>query len=42
MGGSHWTCFIVKVKKTYYYDSFSGNTDTVLLNPLPKPIKCHN
>ena len=21
MGGSHWTCFIIKDKKSYYFDS---------------------
>ena len=23
-GGTHWTCFIVKDKKLYYFDSFGG------------------
>ena len=38
MGGSHWTCFIVKDKKSYYFDSFAGQPDKFLLNQLPKPI----
>ena len=42
MGGSHWTCFIVKDNKSYYFDSFGGHPDQYLLNQLPNPIKNHN
>ena len=42
MGGTHWTCFIVKDKKSYYFDSFGGHPDKFLLNQLPKPIIYHN
>ena len=42
MGGNHWTCFIVKDKKSYYFDSFGGAPDKFLLNQLPKPILYHN
>ena len=42
MGGSHWTCFIVKDDKSYYFDSFSVHPDKFLLNQLPKPIIYHN
>ena len=42
MGGSHWTCFIVKDNKSYYFDSFGGQPDKFLLNHLPKPIIYHN
>ena len=42
MGGSHWTCFIVKDNKSYYFDSFGGAPDKFLLNQLPKPIIYHN
>ena len=42
MGGSHWTCFIVKDNKSYYFDSFGGQPDKFLLKQLPKPIKYHN
>ena len=42
MGGSHWTCFIVKDKKPFYFDSFGGAPDKLLLNQLPKPILYHN
>ena len=42
MGGSHWTCFIVKDNKSYYFDSFGGASDKYLLNQLPKPILYHN
>ena len=41
-GGSHWVAFIVKDKKSYYFDSFGGNPDKFLLNQLPKPIIYHN
>ena len=41
-GGTHWTCFIVKDKKSYYFDSFGVQPDKFLLNQLPKPIKYHN
>ena len=35
MGGSHWTCFRVKDNKSYYFDSFGGSADEILLNQLP-------
>ena len=41
-GGTHWVCFIMKDKKSYYFDSFGGNPDKFLLNQLPKPIIFHN
>ena len=41
-GGTHWTCFIVKDNKSYYFDSFSGQPDKFLLNQLPKRIIYHN
>ena len=41
-GGSHWTCFIVKDNKSYYFDSFGVQPDKFLLNQLPKPIIYHN
>ena len=41
MGGTQWTCFIVKDYKSYYFDSFSGQPDKFLLNKLPKPIIYH-
>ena len=41
IGGSHWTCFIVKDKKSYYFDSFGGAPYKFLLNQLPKPIIYH-
>ena len=40
--GTHWTCFIVKDNKSYYFDSFGGQPDKFLLNQLPKPIIYHN
>ena len=40
--GTHWTCFIVKDNKSYYFDSFGGQPDKFLLSQLPKPIIYHN
>ena len=42
MGGPHWTCFIIKGNKSYYFDSFGGQPDKFLLKQLPKPIIYHN
>ena len=42
MGGSHWTCFIVKDKKSYYFDSFGVQPENFLLKQLPKTIIYHN
>ena len=41
-GGIHWTCFIVKDNKSFYYDSFGGQAGEILLNQLPEPILSHN
>ena len=41
-GGSHWTCFIVKDNKSYFFNSFGGQPDRFLLKQLTKPIKYHN
>ena len=41
-GGTHWTCFIVKDNKSFYFDSFGGHPDELLQNQLPKPIIYHN
>ena len=40
--GTHWTCFIVKDNKSFYFDSFGGQPDKFLLNQLPKAIIYHN
>ena len=40
--GTPWCAFYVKDKKSYYFDSFGGAPDKVLLNQLPKPIIYHN
>ena len=40
--GTHSTSFIVKDKKSYYFDSFGGAPDKFLLNQLKKPIIYHN
>ena len=41
LGGSYWTCFIIKHTSSYFYDSFGGQPDKFLLNQLPKPITYH-
>ena len=41
-GGIHWTCFIVKDNKSYYFDSFGGQPDKFFPKQLPKPIIYHN
>ena len=41
MGGSHWTCFVVKDNKSYYFDSFGVHPDKFLLNQLPEPVTYH-
>ena len=41
-GGSHWTYFIVKVNKSYYFDSFGGQPDKYILNHITKSIIYHN
>ena len=33
-GGSRWTCFYIKDNKSYYFDSFGGQTDKFLLKQL--------
>ena len=38
----HWTCFIIKDKKSYYFDSFATQPNKVLLKQLHKPIIYHN
>ena len=42
INGTHWTCFIVKDNKSYYFDSFGGAPYKFLLNQLPKRIIYHN
>ena len=42
MGGSHWTCFIVKDNKSYYFVSFGGQSGKFLLKQLPKTILYHS
>ena len=42
MGSNHWTCFIVKDNKSYYFDSFGVQPDKFPLKQLPKPINYHN
>ena len=37
MGGSHWTCFLIKDNKSFYFDSFGGQPDKFLLKHIPKP-----
>ena len=35
MGGWHWTCFIVKDNKSYYFESFGGQPEKLLVEQLP-------
>ena len=42
MGGTQWTCFIVKDSKSYYFGSFGVQPYKFLLNQLPKPLTYHN
>ena len=42
MNGTHWTCFLVKDKKSDCFDSFGGKPNEILLKQLPKPILYHN
>ena len=42
MSGSRWKCFLVGDYKSYFVDSFGGNSDKFLLKHLPKPIVYHN
>ena len=42
LGGTHWTCFTVKDKKSKFFDNFGGQTDKFLLNQSPKTITYHN
>ena len=40
--GTHWTCFIIKDNKSFYFDSFGVEPDKSLLNEIPKPKIYHN
>ena len=40
--GTHWTCFIVEDSKSYYFDSFRGQPDELLVKQLTKLIKNQN
>ena len=42
MGGTHWICFIVRDKKSYYFSSFGIQPDKFLIGQLTKPIIYHN
>ena len=42
MVGTHWTCFIVKEGKSYYFDSFGGQPDKFLHKQLSKLIIYRN
>ena len=39
--GTHWTCFIVKDSKSFYFDSYGRQPDQFQLKQLPKPIKIY-
>ena len=41
-GSTHWTCFIMKDKKSFHFDNFGGQPENFLLNYLSKPTIYHN
>ena len=41
LSGTHWTCFYIKDNKSFYFDSFGGFPDKLLLKQLPKPKIYH-
>ena len=41
-GGTHWTCFIVKDNKPFYFVSIGGQLDKFLQKQSTKPIIYHN
>ena len=42
LNGSHWTFFMVKNNKSYYFDWFVGAPENILLKQPPKSIIYHN
>ena len=38
IGGTHWTCLVVKDNKSSYFDSFGGQSAKFELNQLPKTL----
>ena len=40
--GTHWTCFYEKDNKSFYFDSFGGSPNKILLNQLPERKRYHN
>ena len=38
-GGNHWTCFIIKDNKSFYFDSFGVQPNKFLLKKVAKPKK---
>ena len=38
LGGYHWTCFIIKDNKSFYFDSFGEAPNKFLLKQIPKAI----
>ena len=41
-GGTHWTCFIVKDNKSFYFDSYRGAPDKFPSNQLPERKLYHD
>ena len=41
INGTHWTCFLLKDNKSFYFDSFGGTPDKFLLKQLTKPRLYH-
>ena len=42
MGGTRWTRFHTKDKKSFYFDSFGGHPVEFLFQQLAKPISYHS
>ena len=42
MSDTHCTCFYVRGNESYYFESFGGPPDKLLLKRLPKPFTFHH
>ena len=40
--GTHWTAFYIKKLKSYFFGSFGGQPDNILVKQIPEPIIHHN
>ena len=42
MSDTHSTCFYMRDKESYYFESFGGPPDKLLFKRLPKPFTSHH